>query len=246
MQNLQHDGWPLPAVTIGQDFTILEQSPEAARLFGPASSLLDLLDEESRPKARDFLYSNKTGQRTELNIIGAKGERMTADVYAKWNGGEAVVVFVPTDDSLRRISDQFTALRRRLNETNYDLLLEKMKVDELVERVQELSAPFIRLDRTRVLVPLFGDLTSDQMAAVQSRVLQDTYSASATEILLDFTAVDEIDRSGLQALDSLLQSLSLMGTDVTLTGLHPEHAQRLHELDARLGTRFASSLKDVL
>lgn len=248
MKNPQRDEWPLPMLKIDRNFTILEHSTAAQELIGTTSSFLELLDEESRQKAENLLSGGNSNQPIELNFVAGAEDRFAADVYLKWSDEEetAILVVVRHADSHQRIADQFADLRRRLNETNYDLLLEKMKVEELIERVRELSAPLIQLDESRVLIPLFGDLTIEQMTAVQEKVLSDAYVSGATMIILDFTAVDLIDSSGLQEFDSLLQSLNLMGTSVILTGLHPNHAKRLNELQARLGTRFASSLKDIL
>ncbi|AQQ54015.1 STAS domain-containing protein [Planococcus lenghuensis] len=247
MKNPQSEEWPLPVLKITRDFTIQDRSLEAEKILVPAASFLDLLDEDSRQKAENLLPKGLPGKGIELNFLGRGEERFAADVHVNWNDEEtATLVIVPHAESHRRIAGQFTSLRQRLNETNYDLLLEKMKVDELVKRVRELSAPLIRLDRSRMLIPLFGDLTVEQMAAVQEKVLSDTYASGATKIILDFTAVDLIDNSGLQEFNSLLQSLSLMGTSVTLTGLHPDHARRLNELDVHLGITYASSLQDIL
>lgn len=247
MKNPQPEEWPLPLLKINRDFTILDRSSEAKNVLIPAASFLDLLDADSREKAKKLLPDGHSGKEIELNFLTGDVDLFAADVYVKWNTeDEALLIVVPHAGSHDRIAEQFAGLRRRLSETNYDLLQEKMKVDELVERVRELSAPLIRLDESRVLLPLFGDLTVEQMAAVQEKVLNDTYLSGATKIILDFTAVDLIDSSGLQEFNSLLQSLSLMGTSVVLTGLHPEHARRLNELDAQLGTEYASSLRDVL
>jgi rsbT co-antagonist protein RsbR len=246
-QTQDYEDWPLPIFRLNQDLMILESSRQARIMFSESPVFTGLLDEESRQKAVEFLNPERPAAQIELNFLSAEGELLLMDVHCNWKKGEiANVIAVPKDRHFNRVAEQLAHLRKRLHETNYDLLLEKERSDELLQNVRELSAPCIQLDKRRLLIPLFGNIDQQKMDIIVPRILDNVYRHDAETVIFELTAMDDICQSGLNQLHALFQSLSVMGITVSITGVHPRHAKRLHELDITIHADFSTSLHDVL
>lgn len=238
---------PLPAYQLNNNLEIVESSETARSVFGNRSSFLDLLDEGSVSKARRYLQQSQFTGSIELNFIDKEGNNKLCDLHCKWDSKFVLnVVAVPKDDNVAKIAAQLSGMRSRLNETNYDLLLEKERTDQLLLRVSELSAPTIELGAGHLLIPLFGDLDSTKVQSVRDHILHDVYEKHAETIILDLTAMGEIQNEGMDFMSSLLQTFKIMGIENIVTGVKPEHAQHLHSLKATADIRFESSLASVL
>ncbi|TWT27854.1 STAS domain-containing protein [Planomicrobium sp. CPCC 101110] len=248
MKQAHHfEDWPLPIFQLDRELTILASSKLASSLFKESAVFTGLLEEGSRQKAVEFLNPARSFQPIELTFLSPLDEPTVMDVHTKWESdGIANVIAVPKDRHYNRVFDQLTHLRKRLNETNYDLLLEKERADELLQNVRELSAPCIKLDQKRLLIPLFGLIDQQKMETVRPRILENVYRQDGQIVIFDLTAMDDIDNEGLTQLNALIQSLSIMGITISITGIHPRHAKRLHELNAVIYATFAVSLQDVL
>lgn len=243
----QFDSWPLPAYQLNRKLEIVEHSEKAQSLFGESALFLNLLDEGSVSKASDFLLSNRFSEPIELNFKTAAGELKLCDLHCKWDSEFLLnVIVVPKDNQVAKISAQLSSLRHRLNETNYDLLLEKERTDKLLQRVRELSAPTIELGIGLLLIPFFGDLDAGKIESIKSQILDDVYEKHAETVILDLTAMDEINVEGMDYLNSLLQTFKIMGIAAIVTGVKPEHAKQLHALRTTVDIHFEASLATVL
>lgn len=248
MKQAHHiENWPLPIFQLNRELTILSSSRLARTLFKESPVFTDLLDEGSRQKAVEFLNPVRDADPIELTFLSPLEEPKVMDVHCRWESdgiGNAIVV--PKDRHYTRVSKQLSLLRKRLNETNYDLLLEKERTDELLKNVRELSAPCIKLDHQRLLIPLFGFIDQQKMATVLPRILENVYREDGQTVIFDLTAMDDINPDGLEQFNELIQSMSIMGVTISITGVHPKHAKRLHEMNTPLHATFAVSLQSVL
>lgn len=243
----QFEGLPLPAFRLSKSFEVLDCSQEARKLFGPDKAFKDLIDEGSLKKAEKLLASEAASLKFELNLVTVADELILADLYGTWNLDEILtLIIVPKEGGLERISQQLRQLQNRLRETDYDLFQEKELTTELLQRVRQLSAPRIRLDLNQMLIPLFGDLTAVKVNTVQDDLLKDIHDANVETVIVDFTAVDQIEEEGLRLWNGLMQSFKLMGVECVITGVKPAHAKRLHALESHIVMHFASSLLEVL
>lgn len=241
------DEWPLPAFKLNNKLAIVECSEEARKLFGDCSVFLELLDEGSKEKARTFLSGNQSGEPLELNFVSADQKLFLGDVYSKWAGDFCLnIVLVPKDNRLLEITSQLLSLRTRLQETNYDLLLEKERTEELLLQVRQLSAPCIDLGQKHVLIPLFGDLDPRKIEVIRFHILNQIYETAAETVIMDFTAMEKLEQDGVDYLKSLMQTFQVMGIHGIVTGIKPQHAQQLHHLKTGLDLHFVSSLQTVL
>ncbi|TWT03722.1 STAS domain-containing protein [Planomicrobium sp. CPCC 101079] len=239
--------WPLPIFKLDRELTILASSKMARTLFKESPVFTGLLEEGSRQKAVEFLNPARSINPIELTFLSPSDEPTVMDVHCQWQSdGTANAIAVPKDRHYNRVSEQLSNLRRRLNETNYDLLLEKERTEELLQNVRELSAPCIKIDHQRLLIPLFGLIDKLKMETVMPSILDNVYRQDGQTVIFDLTAMDDIDSDGLNQLNALIQSLSIMGIAISITGVHPNHAKRLHELNTLLYVTFAVSLQEVL
>lgn len=243
----QYEGLPLPAYQLNEKLSVVSCSEEALQLFGETASFLDIVDSGSAIKAERLLKEKVVEGEFELNLkLGQEG-LLLVDVFARWNSQFSLsVILVPKDDRLSSISEQLNQLRSRLQETNYDLFLEKERTTELLQQVQELSAPCIQLDCSRLLIPLFGELSREKVEAISPRLLENIYQVNAETVILDFTAMTKITGQGLISLEALLQTFCIMGTEGIICGVKPVHAKKLHHLQSRISMKFVSSLQEVL
>lgn len=238
--------WPLPAFQLNNSLAIVEQSKQAEQLFGKPSSFLSLLDEGSREKAQRLFKQQNEEQAVELNFVTQAGIFL-ADIYFRWNSGFSLhVVLVPKDGKMAAITAQIMRLRTRLKETDYELLQEKERADELLGEVRKLSAPCIEIGSGYVLIPLFGDLDAEKVKAVRPHIVQYIYEHNAETVIVDLTAMGAVTQEGVNYLESIVQTLRVMGIDTVVTGVKPNHAQKMHVLKTELNLRFEPSLQAVI
>ncbi|WP_422123814.1 STAS domain-containing protein [Planococcus sp. X10-3] len=241
------DSLPLPTFQLNSELEIVGASETAHSMFGKAKSFLELLDAGSVSKARDFLQTSNFSGPVELNFKNSDGSSKLCDLHCRWHSEFVLnVIAVPKDDNVSKIAAQLSSLRNRLNDTNYDLLLEKERADKLLQRVSELSAPTIELGNGHLLIPLFGDLDSAKIESIRDQILRDVYETQAETVILDLTAMGNISPEGMSYLNSLLQTFKIMGISNIITGVNPDHAKHLHALRATIGMRFEASLAKVL
>ncbi len=238
--------WPLPAFQLNNSFAVVDYSLEAQELFGIPGDFFELLDEGSRQKAERLLKTHGNHKPVELNFITAAGFFL-ADVYHRWDSDFSLnLVLVPKDAQMAGITAQLVRLRGRLKETDYELLKEKERSDALLEKVRELSAPCIAIGGGKVLVPLFGNLDAAKVEAIRPHIVTQIYEYEAEMVIIDLTAMGTVTQEGASYLESLVQTLGVMGIDAVITGVKPDHAQKLHLLKSELNLRFAASLEAVL
>lgn len=238
--------WPLPAFQLNNSFKVVDYSYEAEQLFGKPSGFFELLDEGSRAKAERLLKTRDSKKPVELNFITAAGFFL-ADVYYRWNSDFSLnLVLVPKDEQMAAITAQLVRLRGRLKETDYELLKEKERSDALLEKVRELSAPCIAIGGGYVLIPLFGNLDAKKVEAIRPYIVTRIYEYEADTVVIDLTAMGSVTQEGVSYLESLVQTLGVMGIDAVITGVKPDHAQKLHLLKREMNLRFEASLESVL
>ncbi|TGB02234.1 STAS domain-containing protein [Halobacillus salinus] len=238
--------FPLPFFVINKNFTIQSFSKEAATLIGERENLLDVFDEESIMKVKDWVTPEiqKAAIEVHLKALDEEEDLLTADLYVKWNNDMyAEVIVMVKDHKLTKITRTLNQLRSRLNHTNFELLEEKEKLEEAVEQNNQLSAPFIVLNEETALVPLFGDITEEKMYTIESQLLKSSQQSEVDQLLFDFTAVGELHRSGVSVLLDVITSLFYMGADIIFIGVQPAQAKQLKEMNLPSEIKFLSSLQ---
>lgn len=149
-------------------------------------------------------------------------------------GGEAKL---PLPDE----RDEFAQLEELLNGFAAEFLSYKDRNRELeLERLQLIAAQQAALDAlsvpiidvwTGVLVlPLIGPVDAPRAQEITQRLLEHIQQSRTRHIIVDVTGVREMSPSLLHALSRLFGAVSLLGARGMLTGIGPDMARRIVDM----------------
>jgi predicted ATPase/anti-anti-sigma regulatory factor len=102
-------------------------------------------------------------------------------------------------------------------------------------RIEELSTPLIPISDRIMVLPLVGSIDEARAAQVLEAALSGAQSSRAAVVILDITGVKRVDAGVASSLVGTAAALRLLGTSVVLTGISPEVARTLTEMDVDLG-----------
>ncbi|WP_437682715.1 AAA family ATPase [Sorangium sp. So ce131] len=103
-------------------------------------------------------------------------------------------------------------------------------------RLSELSTPLIPITERIVVMPLIGTVDEARARQVLEAALEGAQSRGAAVVILDITGVKVVDSGVACSLMNTAAALRLLGTRVVLTGVRPDVARTLVELDLGLGS----------
>ncbi|MCD5325212.1 MULTISPECIES: STAS domain-containing protein [Pontibacillus] len=239
--------FPVPSLTINKKYTILEYTQEASEMFHLTPSLWEIIEEASHKKVKDWIVPTLPKVKVEVNVITASKQVELVDLYVKWaNDLQAEIMIIPKEGQNQHVSKMLDRLQNRLNETNFELLEEKEKLEDAIHQNNLLSAPFIQLTSEISLIPLFGDISEEKLFTIKDQVLLKAHTHETDCLLFDFTAVGEMHQDGVSVLKDIFTSLLYMGKKIVIVGIKPSQAQRLHHLQIRFNLSFVTSLQEAL
>ncbi|WP_163528853.1 STAS domain-containing protein [Halobacillus ihumii] len=241
--------FPLPQLIINKNYKIKSFTEEAKEIFGQPSDLLELVDEDSILKVKQWVTPEHAKASLEVLVRppSYSSTPLTVDMHVVWEGElYAHVLIILKDEKLTKITNTLSQLRTRLNDTNLELLEEKEKLEEAMHQNNRLSAPFIKLTEESGLVPLFGDLNNDKIRAIEDSLLYTVRTKDVDRVLIDFTAVGDMQQEGIAGLKQIMTSLFYMGTELIIIGIQPRQAMLLHRMDAPLQVIYMNSLEQAL
>ncbi|KIL50738.1 hypothetical protein KP77_13580 [Jeotgalibacillus alimentarius] len=239
------DAMPMPVVIIDHALNIIESSKKTEKLLGHAASFLDWVDDESREKAVRFMQ-DKHSEKIELNLVTIDGAISLFSVLMTWDDTFATVALQKEDHRLMQLMGKVTEHKRRLEESDMELILKKNELEQSLKRIGELSTAAIELTDEIVLIPLFGDLTVALIHQNQQRILDNIYVKNIDEVIIDLQSVGVMDAAGVEEMIKMIKSFSLFGTACTITGVKPEHAPFLHQVHMIQKLTFINNLEDKL
>ncbi|WP_280771882.1 STAS domain-containing protein [Salipaludibacillus daqingensis] len=234
---------PLPLFNITDDFHIISRSMQAEEIFPLTENLLEIVDQDNVDKMKNcFITSNKKIE-FEINLITNDSPLELFRAFATINGTKISCVFVPMGDQYDAVQKQLGELQDRLNDTNFELFQKKEKYARIVDQFNELSGPYIQLSEDLALLPVFGDLTERKILAIKDSAFKRVYRNQPERVLIDFTAVGNIEREGVRELKDMILVMEQMGIYVVMIGLSPQHAQALKPYRNELHLDFVHSAK---
>ena len=240
-------GLAIPIYAINAELEIIKANETAKLVLASAQTILDVIEEESRPKAVINLLRFEPIKALEINVLSSSGSIVLADLYVAWSEGEiGEVLIIEKDKAVEKVSEQLISLRTRLNDTNFELLEAKENAEELLHENIKLSSPFIEVTDTIALIPIYGGLDQTKTELIAAKLSQRAFLSEVETLILDFTAVGHIEQSGLEGLESLLKVLQLLGFNVVIAGLHPQHVKEWNDMEFTLEIRFMKSLKAAM
>ncbi|WP_437604875.1 PAS domain-containing protein [Sorangium sp. So ce834] len=118
--------------------------------------------------------------------------------------------------------------------------LERLALQEQVIQAQqatlrELSTPLVPLAEGVVAMPLIGTLDTTRAQQAMEKLLDGIVQHQFHTAILDVTGVKEVDAESADALLRIARAARLLGAKLVLTGIGPDTAQTLVDLDVDLG-----------
>ena len=117
--------------------------------------------------------------------------------------------------------------------------------------IEALATPLIPLRDDVVAMPLVGDLDPQRIDKARQTLIQEIHAGGVKAALLDLTGVPRLDEASAMALMGTAKAARLLGARVVITGLRPEIAQGLADLDLHLDgitteRSLQSGMKEIL
>jgi len=135
------------------------------------------------------------------------------------------------------------------------LALQQKRAEERIERLEtevlEASTPVLEVWEGVGLAPVVGDLDARRVSYLQERVLEFLERRRVRHVLVDLTAVPEIDSYVAKELIALSKGVRMLGARAMFTGLRPALARALVHLgvsfdDVRSASTLAAGLRCAL
>jgi rsbT co-antagonist protein RsbR len=156
------------------------------------------------------------------------------------------------DISLKDLMEWVKKLNRTFDyvmETFTDNFLEILltRLSSQSNLINELSAPVITLTDDIGLLPIIGDIDTARAKSILETTLHQSTHAGISYLIIDLSGVVMVDTMVAHQIFQLIESLSLIGVETTLTGIRPEVAMTA----VQLGIDFSdiqteSTLKRVI
>ncbi len=115
-----------------------------------------------------------------------------------------------------------------------ELMQRNVEQQRLLELVSALETPTISLAEGVLLAPIVGAIDTRRAQALTARLLNDVSAQRAQRVILDISGVTAVDTQVAQALIQTARALSLLGCQVTLTGISSSVAMTLTHLGVAL------------
>jgi PAS domain S-box-containing protein len=185
-------------------------------------------DREMATAASNAVLDNGTGSVSYRWIIKDGGIRwMTTWMRVIHDDGGAPIGMrgVTMDVTDYKLAEEATA-ETRMREA-------RMRAQE--ESLLALSTPLVPIDDELLAMPLVGSIDGKRAGRVLEALLDGVTRSGAGAVILDVTGVPAVDAGTAEALLRAARAVALLGAEVVLTGIRPEVARTLVELDADLG-----------
>lgn len=121
------------------------------------------------------------------------------------------------------------------------------KAAEQAEAILELSTPIVQIWEGITLATVVGTLDTNRAQQLTEELLTELTENESDVALLDITGVPNVDTATAQYLIDTVKAVSLLGSEVIITGINPEIAQTLVQLGITMeDIRTKSSLSEGL
>jgi methyl-accepting chemotaxis protein len=140
------------------------------------------------------------------------------------NGKLDVQVDTRGQDEIGDLARSFDAMRKSLKEL----------VDRQESAIEALSTPLIPLHEEVTVMPLVGDLDERRVERIREGLVNGLHESGARVAILDVTGVPALEEGVAVGLVRVAKAARLLGARVIITGMQPELARRLVELDLQL------------
>jgi anti-anti-sigma factor len=127
-------------------------------------------------------------------------------------------------DEIAVLSNKFESMRQSLQ-----ALVKKQE-----REIEALSVPLIPLRDDVVAMPLVGELDPKRLEKIREKLVEGLHASGAKAALIDLTGVPVLDSGSAIALVAMAKAANLLGVQVVLTGMQPQVAGGLADMDLQL------------
>lgn len=106
----------------------------------------------------------------------------------------------------------------------------RRKAEEQAEAILELSTPVVQIWEGITLATVIGTLDTERAQKLTEELLTEISDMESQVALIDITGVPSIDTATAQHLIDTVSAVTLLGSEVIITGINPEIAQTLVHL----------------
>ncbi|MCD7035018.1 STAS domain-containing protein [Metabacillus sp. GX 13764] len=130
------------------------------------------------------------------------------------------------------IHSAFDALSIQFSKMYHEIM--KKRLSSQQEVIEELGSPVIVFSEGKAVLPLVGDIDTSRAKNILDHVPTKCSEKNIDHLYIDLSGVSIIDTMVALQIQQMIQVLSLLGTDSTLTGIRPEIAQTAIQLGINL------------
>ncbi|WP_437606618.1 PAS domain S-box protein [Sorangium sp. So ce834] len=123
--------------------------------------------------------------------------------------------------------------RKRLEEEERQRLEQVVQTQALL--LEELSTPLMPIADQILAMPVIGSVDDRRSTQIMETLLNGVVAREARIVIIDITGVRKIDARAVQGIVNAVKAVKLLGAQVVLTGIRPEVAVALMELEFKLG-----------
>ncbi|MEA1854123.1 Stressosome protein rsbRB [Cytobacillus sp. OWB-43] len=240
---------PIPYILANKNGEIISYTSKADEVFDLSEGTIkSIVDEGSISKFERVAAIPEKSMRFEANLKTRSIPIALFDIHISWDfQGNASMQFLFKDDDNEPLMEKLQALQNRLAKTDFELYEQKETLEKTLQRLDELSGPFISLTKEICYIPLFGDMTGDKFTTIMEQTLARLSDHDYRWILIDLTAVAKVYKEGTSGLELLIKSILLMtGGEVRLIGINPSLAKTLQPYQLRNVVHTEQSLQSFL
>ncbi|MGM0846967.1 MAG: STAS domain-containing protein [Bacillota bacterium] len=148
-------------------------------------------------------------------------------------------------DCNQSIHSAFDKLIQEFSKMYYNITRDRMKAQH--ELIAELGAPIIPVGEKIAVLPLIGDIDTERARMIMEIVPIKCIEKKVDKLCIDLSGVPLVDTMVAQQIYSIIQALSLLGIETSLSGIKPSVAMT----SVQLGINFKeintfSTLKQAL
>lgn len=162
--------------------------------------------------------------RYEVKVLRKDGAERWVDMHAspvEYEGQPAILVTFLDITELKQGAEERARLQAAI-------------IQSQAASLRELSTPLIPITDDVLAMPLIGRIDAARAQQIMETLLQGIAAQSTQVAILDITGVPVADAPVITALMQAAQAVRLLGAQVILTGIRPEVAQSLVELNISL------------
>jgi anti-anti-sigma regulatory factor len=197
-------------------------------------------------KGNDFLAAARAATPADPTpswelSLGSSSSYVIAN-FRGYNNGNCIITLGEVEPErvstmqreMLELTSELTTVQRQLQRQNRALQQSLAEQSNLLERIQEMSAPIAPILDGVLLLPLVGHIDSQRAQKINEELLPRVSASHARIVILDVTSIATIDTAVAHLLIDTAQALRLLGARAMLVGINPAIAETIVHLGVDL------------